>query len=188
MMRAVHRLIAMLGWLSTATALAGSPLPAMIDAHAHYSVPDAAAFPPEAVRAKLDAAGVERMVVTSSPPQLAQQLYRRLPDRVIPLLGVYESDRRKGDWVLDASSARPSGGTLAWRGLGRHRRAAPVRPRREPAGVRAASANGRHARTGIDDSWRCRGDRTGICHCARCAVAVGAPWHRSRTRGAWQPC
>jgi predicted TIM-barrel fold metal-dependent hydrolase len=95
-------LLAMLGWLPGASA-AAAPLPPMIDAHAHYSAPDAAAFSPAAILARLDAAGVRRLVVTSSPPQLAQGLYRHAPDRVIPLLGVYESDRHKGNWVHDAA-------------------------------------------------------------------------------------
>jgi predicted TIM-barrel fold metal-dependent hydrolase len=101
-MRSVRRFVVVLGWLASAAAIADTPLPAMIDAHAHYSAPDAAALPPEAVLARLDAAGVERMVVTSSPPLLARDLYRRMPHRVIPLLGVYESDLHKGNWVWDA--------------------------------------------------------------------------------------
>jgi hypothetical protein len=99
-MRSARRLGVVLGWLASAAAGA-NPLPAMIDAHAHYSAPDAAVLPAEAVLAKLDTAGVQRMVVTSSPPQLARDLYRRIPDRVIPLLGVYESDLHKGNWVHD---------------------------------------------------------------------------------------
>ena len=42
-------------------------------------------------------------MVTSSPPQLAQQLYRYAPQRVIPLLGVYGSDLDKGNWMRDPS-------------------------------------------------------------------------------------
>ena len=94
-------LLAVLGWLHTA-GVAADTLPPMIDAHAHYSAPDAAAFTPAEVIARLDAAGVRRLVVTSSPPHLAQRLYQHAPDRVIPLLGVYESDRHKGNWVHDA--------------------------------------------------------------------------------------
>ena len=74
----------------------------MIDAHAHYSAPAAAALAPAAVIAKLDAAGIRRLAVTASPPQFAQQLYRHAPGRVIPLLGVYASDLDKGGWVHDA--------------------------------------------------------------------------------------
>ncbi len=93
----------MLGGLIVAAACtsAASP-PPMIDAHAHYSAPDAAAFTPAEVIARLDAAGVRRLVVTGSPPQLAQHLYRHAPGRIVPLLGVYASDLDKGRWVHDA--------------------------------------------------------------------------------------
>jgi len=93
----------------------------MIDAHAHYSMPDAHALSPEAVLAKLDAAGVSRLVVTSSPPQLAQQLYLHAPQRVIPLLGVYGSDLDKGNWMSDPSlPARVEAWMIkgSWAGIG----------------------------------------------------------------------
>lgn len=96
-------------------------VPPMIDAHAHYSGPDAAAFAPAEVIAKLDAAGVSRLVTTSSPPALAQTLYRHAPERVIPLLGVYEADLHKARWVHDASlPARVAAQLDAgdWAGLG----------------------------------------------------------------------
>jgi cbb3-type cytochrome oxidase maturation protein len=94
---------------------------AMIDAHAHYSAPDAAAFPADAMLARLDAAGVRRLVVTSSPPHLAQRLYRHAPERVIPLLGVYDSDRNKANWVHDADLPARVAAQLqdgAWAGIG----------------------------------------------------------------------
>ena len=85
------------------SAAAGTNLAPMIDAHAHYSLPDAQVLSPDAVLAKLDAARVSRLVVTSSPPQLAQRLYRHAPQRVIPLLGVYGSDLDKSNWMHDPS-------------------------------------------------------------------------------------
>ena len=95
--------MAVIGSLCAATAAASSALPAMIDAHAHYSEADAATFSPEAVRAKLKVAGVIRLVITGSPPQLAQRLYRHIPKRVIPLLGVYGPGSNKENWMHDAS-------------------------------------------------------------------------------------
>lgn len=100
---------------------AASALPPMIDAHAHYSAPDAAVLSPADVMAKLDAAGVRQLVVTSSPPQLTQALYRHAPERVIPLLGVYESDRNKGNWVHDATLPARVAAQLkrgVWAGIG----------------------------------------------------------------------
>lgn len=120
MMRRIPFLLAMFGAWSVAN-IAADPLPPMIDAHAHYSAPDTAAFPPEAVMDKLDAAGVRRLVVTSSPPHLAQSLYQHAPDRVIPLLGVYASDLNKGNWMHDAGLPARVAAQLqsgAWAGIG----------------------------------------------------------------------
>lgn len=120
MMQRARALLLALGALVAADTGA-NPLPPMIDAHAHYSAPDAATFPPEAIVARLDAAGVRRLAVTSSPPQLAQQLYRHAPERVIPLLGVYDSDLNKANWVHDAGLPARMAAQLqdaAWAGVG----------------------------------------------------------------------
>lgn len=121
MTRSIWGIGILLSGLVTTTAAVGDMPPAIIDAHAHYSAPDAAVFPSEAVRTQLDAAGVRLLVTTSSPPELAQQLYRRLPDRVIPLLGIYDTDLHKAHWVHDASlparvAARLQSGV--WAGIG----------------------------------------------------------------------
>jgi hypothetical protein len=119
MMPRIHLLLAVLG-LSAASATA-APLPPMIDAHAHYSIPDAAALSPTAVLAGLDAAGVRRLVVTGSPPQLAQVLYRHAPERFIPLLGVYDADLNKSNWMHDAGLPARVAAQLrsgAWAGIG----------------------------------------------------------------------
>jgi predicted TIM-barrel fold metal-dependent hydrolase len=120
MMQRVLFILAVLG-MSFSAGAAADPLPPMIDAHAHYSAPDAAALSPAEVVAKLDAAGVRRLVVTSSPPQLAQQLYQHAPERVIPLLGVYASDLHKGNWVRDAGLPARVAAQLkegVWAGIG----------------------------------------------------------------------
>jgi len=116
MMRAALPVLCLLGSLG-----AGASPPPMIDAHAHYSAPDAAAFTPAEVIARLDAAGVSRLAVTSSPPQLAQRLYRHAPGRIIPLLGVYASDLHKGSWVHDAGLPPRVAAQLehgSWAGIG----------------------------------------------------------------------
>lgn len=122
MMRGIRFLVATLGGLAASAACADAVIPPpMIDAHAHYSAPDAAAFSPAAVLAKLDAAGVRRLVVTSSPPQLTQRLYQHAPGRIIPLLGVYASDLHKGNWVHDAGLPERVAAQLdagAWAGIG----------------------------------------------------------------------
>ena len=117
-MRRAPGILAAPGCLLAAAATADA-LPAMIDAHAHYS--DADALPVDEVLAKLDAAGVRRLAVTTSPPHLAQRLHRHASDRIIPLLGVYGPDRQKGNWVYRARlparvAAQLDQGT--WAGIG----------------------------------------------------------------------
>lgn len=96
-------------------------LPPIMDAHAHYTADDALALPPAAVLARLDAAGVSRLVVTASPPELAQQLYRHAPARVIPLLGVYGAGIDKANWMQDEALPKKAAARLGsgrWAGIG----------------------------------------------------------------------
>ena len=93
----------------------------MIDAHAHYTRSDHQACTPDAVLAKLDAAGVSRLVVTGQPPALAQALYRHAPSRILPLLGIYDHTLGKAHWVHDATlPARVEAALDAdrWAGIG----------------------------------------------------------------------
>jgi hypothetical protein len=95
--------------------------PPMIDAHAHYSAADGAVLAPSEVIAKLDTCGVRKLVLTSSPPHLVQRLYQHAPGRIIPLLGVYDEGRGKGDWMHDATLPEKVAAWLdegTWVGLG----------------------------------------------------------------------
>lgn len=97
------RLAALVAHLLVSPAAAGDSLPPMIDAHAHYTLPDSRVFTPDALVTKMDAAGVTRLVVTSQPPALAQTLYRHAPTRILPLLGIYDHGFGKARWVHDAT-------------------------------------------------------------------------------------
>lgn len=107
--------------LASAPLFAQSTLTPMIDAHAHFTSEDAAAFSPHQVVAKLDAAGVSHLVVTGSPPELAQQLYRHAPDRIIPLLGVYAAGLGKENWMRHEELPKKAAAWLdtgRWAGIG----------------------------------------------------------------------
>lgn len=107
--------------LSLGLAGAACAAPPMIDAHGHYTAADAEAFSPADVVAKLDAAGVQRLVVSGIPPTLAQRLYRHAPQRVLPLLGVYRAQADKQDWMHDAAVPARVEALLAqgvWAGIG----------------------------------------------------------------------
>lgn len=104
---------ATLRWRATVAALAllltlgarpapAAPLPPMIEALSHCRAADAETLPPAEVVARLDAAGVRRVVISGTPPELAQRLHRHAPDRVRPFLSVYASERDKATWMHDA--------------------------------------------------------------------------------------
>ena len=106
-----------------ANAVAGDlrVLSPMIDAHSHYSAADAEVFTPADIVARLDAAGVSRIVISGTPPETAQALYRHAPGRVLPFLGIYRSAFGKGSWMHDTELPPRVRAQLAdghWVGLG----------------------------------------------------------------------
>lgn len=93
----------------------------MLDAHSHYTAEDAAVLAPADIVARLDAAGVSRVVVSGTPWQHARELHELAPQRVIPLLGVYASHLGKAMWMHDHDlparvAARAAEG--GWAGIG----------------------------------------------------------------------
>lgn len=93
----------------------------MIDAHAHYTADDAAVLSPQQIVEKLDAAGVERIVISGSPWLHARELHEQAPARVIPLLGVYASHAGKALWMHDRKLPGRVAARLAegdWAGIG----------------------------------------------------------------------
>ena len=92
-----------------------------IDAHSHYTAEDAATFPPAGIVARLDAAGVTRVVVSGTPWQHARELHAQAPGRVIPLLGVYASHAGKALWMHDRALPARVAERVAeerWAGIG----------------------------------------------------------------------
>jgi hypothetical protein len=118
---AVARGAAVVAAVGAALALSGCAAPPMIDAHGHYTTADAAVFSPADIVAKMDAAGVRRLVVSGTPPAMAQALHRHAPDRFVPLLGVYTTELGKALWMHDAQLPERVRAQLAsghWAGLG----------------------------------------------------------------------
>lgn len=110
-----------IGMLSTGLALADQRPGTLIDAHSHYTATDARSLSAADIIAKLDASGVSRVVITGTPGHLARELHAHAPGRVIPVLGVYESDADKGTWMMDRDlPARVADQLLrgGWAGIG----------------------------------------------------------------------
>lgn len=73
----------------------------IFDAHLHYSEPAWTVHAPEAILRILDAAGVQRALVSSTPDDGTLKLYDRAPTRIVPILRPYRSREDMGSWHRD---------------------------------------------------------------------------------------
>ena len=93
----------------------------LFDAHVHYNAEHAAHFPPELIIAILDQNTISHAVVTSNPPAHVKLLQLYAPERIVPLLGVYEDADDKENWTEDDSLPARIEEQLkqgGWRGIG----------------------------------------------------------------------
>ena len=71
------------------------------DAHIHYNDDQVETFSPKQIIETLNNNQVSKAAVTSRPPELAMNLYRQAPARIIPVLGVYTRPEDKNRWHHD---------------------------------------------------------------------------------------
>ncbi len=86
---------------SAALGAAEEPLP-IFDAHMHYSKSAWEVFEPEAVIGKMDAAGVSRALVSSTPDDGTLMLSRAGAGRIVPELRPYRTRSDMSSWHADA--------------------------------------------------------------------------------------
>ena len=79
-------------------AAAAEELP-IFDTHMHYSREAWGPYGPGRVFETLDAAGVARALVSSTPDDGTLRLYRHDKDRVVPILRPYHGDVNAGNWT-----------------------------------------------------------------------------------------
>lgn len=114
------RLLASMGLLA-GQALAQSSEADFFDIHTHYKWDQAEVTSPQQALAQMDKAGVRRAVVIGTPPELALELHRLAPERVVPFFGPYKLGGEKLSWqfrkslVDEAEAAFASG---QYRGIG----------------------------------------------------------------------
>ena len=77
---------------------AGEPMP-IFDTHVHYSRAAWATYGPAAVFATMDAAGVRRALVSSTPDDGTLRLYRAGAGRIVPMLRPYHDDVTPSNWA-----------------------------------------------------------------------------------------
>lgn len=90
-------MLLVLGFMA-GTAAAATPL---FDAHLHYGGDDARHFSPAEVMAIFDRNDVRYALISSTPNDGTEALYRHAPERIIPFLGVYRTLADKRDWMHD---------------------------------------------------------------------------------------
>jgi hypothetical protein len=82
--------------------LAASPGLEIFDAHIHYSSDVWDKLPPQRALELLTEAGVTRALVSATPGEGAERLYRVAPERVVPFLRPYASREQRYTWSRDA--------------------------------------------------------------------------------------
>jgi len=75
----------------------------LFDSHLHYGGEDVKHFTPAEVLAIFDRNRIKYALISSTPNDGTQQLYRLAPERIIPFLGLYRTLHDKRDWMWDRS-------------------------------------------------------------------------------------
>lgn len=103
-----------------ADARAQGKLP-IFDTHVHYGQNDWAPYPAAKVLGLFDAAGVPRVLASSTPDDGTLMLHRAAPDRVVPILRPYRSGVTSSNWFNDPNLIEYLEGRLkagAYKGIG----------------------------------------------------------------------
>jgi hypothetical protein len=93
----------------------------LFDAHLHYSVEDAARYPPADILTILDRNDIRRALVSGTPNDHTEALYRHAPERIVPFLGLYRDHDDKLSWPGDETLPARVEAALEqgiWRGIG----------------------------------------------------------------------
>lgn len=99
-------LLVILTAVGSAQPVADPPAPEdlpIFDTHLHYSQDAWSAYSVDDIFALLDQAGVRRALVSSTPDDGSLLLYRRDPQRIVPVLRPYRTRADMTTWTLDPS-------------------------------------------------------------------------------------
>lgn len=101
-MRIVTLLLATL-LVSTAISAADAELE-IFDGHIHYNSDVWDKLPPQRVLELLSEAGITRALVSATPGEGAERLYRQAPDRIVPFLRPYATREHRYTWFDDEAT------------------------------------------------------------------------------------
>jgi len=93
----------------------------IFDAHVHYNADVWGALPPARALEKLDEAGITRALVSATPAEGAERLYRMDPARIVPFLRPYADSSARYTWYKQAATidyVREQLARIPYRGIG----------------------------------------------------------------------
>jgi hypothetical protein len=73
----------------------------LFDGHIHYNADVWEVIPADNALERLQAAGIRRAFVSSTPTEGTERLYASAPDRIVPVLRPYETAADRRDWFAD---------------------------------------------------------------------------------------
>ena len=88
--------------LASGQSVMANPALDIFDGHIHYSRDVWDKLPPQRALELLTEAGITRAVVSATPGEGAERLYRAAPDRVVPFLRPYSRREHRYTWSRDA--------------------------------------------------------------------------------------
>ncbi|MGD8615270.1 MAG: amidohydrolase family protein [Gammaproteobacteria bacterium] len=106
---------------ATAPAVAAGPAAELFDGHIHYNSDVWDKLSPRRALELLSEVGITRALVSATPGEGAERLYRQAPDRVIPFLRPYMGREHRYTWFRDAAVPeylREQLGRIPYRGIG----------------------------------------------------------------------
>ncbi len=101
MKRSTFSILLLVFIVATATAGASERADIIHDGHIHYNQDIWSALPARDALQLLRRAGIQRALVSATPTEGAERLYRENPDLVIPMLRPYKSIRHRYLWFKD---------------------------------------------------------------------------------------
>jgi predicted TIM-barrel fold metal-dependent hydrolase len=93
----------------------------LFDTHLHYNAEHTQNISPQQVIQTLERNNIQRALVTGRPARLAMTLYKAAPQRIVPILGVYENLEDKNRWHANVELPARVARQLRqgkWRGIG----------------------------------------------------------------------
>jgi len=97
-MKTIYRYFYALALLGLSLSIPAQNLQPFFDVHVHYKWDQAEITSPQQALDILDKAGVQKAVVIGRPADMALQLQRLAPERIIPIYGPYRTGNEKLTW------------------------------------------------------------------------------------------